>query len=241
MAGAVLVTGCAGPTLSGKTVQEVFADPQVAALAEAAAAGDVWWIETLVRQGVDVNQTGYREMTPLVWAMYARNRRGVEALLQRGADPSFKVEGDLSATWLAAGGNDSEMLRLILAHGGAPNIVSGWKTALMVALEQRREAQFQMLLEAGADINQESDHIGSTVATYAAARGYFDKVALLLERGYSHDLMDLAGTIDVVVVAKGGEHDRWKQQVIKMLEERGIKYPLPPIQPLRPPIKRTGA
>lgn len=217
--------GCAEVSVGGKTAKDVFTDPKVLALVEAACKGDTTRVEQLVKQGANVNATGYREVTPLVWAMECHSKAGVKKLLELGADPNFKMEGDLSATWMAAGSNDPEWLPMMLAHGGDPNIRSGWKNALMIAIEQERWANFHLLLEHGADVNN-ADTVGNTAATYAAAIGRFDIVAELLDRGYSYQLQRIAFEAQDRPIPKGSEAEQQKEKVIRMLEARGVKFPV---------------
>lgn len=225
--------GCAEVSVGGKTAKDVFTDPQVLALVEAACKGDTAHMEQSVKQGANVNATGYREVTPLVWAMECHSKAGVRKLLELGANPNFKMEGDLSATWMAAGSNDPEWLPMMLAHGGDPNIVSGADTALMIAMEQGRWQNFHLLLRQGADVNK-ADAVGNTAATYAAELSKFDVVAELLEHGYNYNLQDLARTVQGNHVPPKSDPYRDKQRVLRMLEERGVKFPV------KSPVKFPG-
>ena len=228
MAVALIQTaGCSEVTISGKTAKDVFQDPQTLALVEAACDGDLSKIDALVKQGANVNAVGYRDMTPLFWTMECKNYAGVEKLLELGANPNYKMEGDISAMWASAGSSDPHFLPMMLAHGGDPNIRAGYQTALMVAIEQGRMDEVNMLLTHGADIN-EHDSVGNTAATYAAALAKFDVVIMLLKRGYNFDLPQLALRVNGRVVPEDSNLSLEKQQVLDMLRERGVKFPLPP-------------
>lgn len=208
--------------ISGKTASDVFQNPQILALVEAACHGDLAKVDALVRQGADVNATGYRDMTPLFWTMLCKNYAAIEVLLTLGANPNYKMEGDVSAMWAAAGSNDPHFLPMMLAHGGDPNIRAGYRTALMIAIEQNRTKNIQLLLDHAADVN-EHDEGGNSAATQAAALAKFDVVLLLLNRGYSYDLQDLANRVYVRVVGKDFSLNAERSKVLEVLEEKGIR------------------
>lgn len=227
--------GCGEVKISGKTASDVFHNPQTLALVEAACHGDLAKVDALVKQGANVNATGYRDMTPLFWTMLCKNYAGVKELLESGADPNYKMEGDMSAMWAAAGSDDLHFLPMMLAHGGDPNIWAGADSALMIAMEQNRKQNFQSLLEHGADINAH-DAGGNTVATYAAALAKFDILEMLLKRGYDFDLQGLAIGVSRRVVSPDVAAE--KQHVLDMLKARGVKFPLPP-PTIAPPAPGT--
>jgi len=219
-------------SISGKTAKDVFTDPQTLALVEASCHGDLAKMDALVRRGANVNATGYRDMTPLFWTMACKNYRGIEKLLELGANPNYKMEGDISAMYASSGSDDPHFLPLMLAHGGDPNIRAGYRTALMIAIEQDRTNNIQLLLDHGADVN-EHDEGGSTAATQAAALSKFGIVLMLLKRGYSYDLVNLANSIDANVVAEHSQLSEEKKQILDMLASKGIRpNAVPHIGPL---------
>ena len=230
----IQTAGCSEVSVSGKTAKDVFQDPQTLALAEAACNGDLSRIDALVKQGADVNATGYRDTSVLAWTMQCRNYQGIERLLELGANPNYKMEGDMSPMWLAAGSSDPNFLPMMLAHGGNPNIWSGADNALMIAMEQDRINNFKLLLGHGADVNAH-DSVGSTVATYAAALAKFDVIIMLLKHGYNYDLQGLALSVNGRVVPNNSTLYAQKQQVLEMLKKRGVKFPLPPPHVAPPP------
>lgn len=227
--------GCSEVKISGKTASDVFQNPQTLALVEAACHGDLAKVDALVKQGTKVNATGYRDTSVLAWVMLCKNYAGMEKLLELGANPNYKMEGDMSPVWLAAGSPDPKLLPILLAHGGDPNIWAGSDNALMIAMEQGRKQNFQMLLEHGANINAH-DSGGNTVATYAAALAKFDVVELLLRRGYNYELQRLALGVSGRVVSSDVAAE--KQRVLDMLKARGVKFPLPTPQ-IAPPAPGT--
>lgn len=114
-----------------------YTDSQQIALTQAAATGDIKTIDRLVKKGVNVNAKGKCEITPLFFALYAKNIAGFRRLLEHRASPNValtktteEVKGALyinagqSPMSLAAGMlGDSTFLKACLKHGGKVNFV----------------------------------------------------------------------------------------------------------------------
>ena len=175
-------TSCSGATMD--TSKAFPDDTRAAELAAAAAQGDGGRVDTLVRQGADPNAAGDKGVTPLQFALLAQNRDGMRALLDAGADPNRPGLGGASAMHMAAVADDPVYLRLLLEHGGDPNARHGQTgaTPLAGAAGPRTDAQFRMLLEAGADPDL-ADRSGNTALHAAAMINAGAHLRLLLERG----------------------------------------------------------
>ena len=134
-----------------KSTGEIFADPKVDALADAAEKGDVKEVDRLVVAGADVNaKSKDGKVTPLFLAVKGQyyeasagpraNKAGIRRLLEHGADPSFCVtfqrltstdaraslggQASWSVIHLAAESKDDpEWLELLLKHGANPKLV----------------------------------------------------------------------------------------------------------------------
>lgn len=173
MLGGVMLAGCAAPSAgSGAAPQQIFANPTVAELAGAAAAGNTGLVHKLARDGVDLDARGDRDVTPLEWALLHRNPHGFQALLDAGADPEESAIGGDPVILMASEANDVSYLKILLAHGVDPSAVRGrsGQTPLMAACGPDTGRQFQILLAAGADPNR-TDRLGENVlfapCTYA--------------------------------------------------------------------------
>lgn len=161
-----------------------FTDARSAQLAEAVAQGNAYAIVTQIKQGADPDARDDQGLTLLQYAILARNKDGLEALLDSGANPNLPGYEGSTALHTAAIDDDPAYLRLLLAHGGDPNVahaVTG-ERPLAKAVGPRTAAQFQMLLEAGADPNL-ADRTGNTPLHRAAMVNAGGSVLALLEAG----------------------------------------------------------
>lgn len=219
--------GCSEVKFGGETAEEVFKVPGVVALAEAGCAGDLAKMDALAEQGVDVNATDDQGGPVLWWIWRCKNYAGVEKLLSLGANPNYKVGGTESATWLAAGADDPKWLSLMLAHGGDPNIWSGSRSALMVALQYGRMNNFQLLLAHGADVNAH-DSARNSAATNAAAEKKYDMLIELIQHGYNYQLIRLARAVNNTIIPPDSKLSAQKMQILGMLKDRGVEFPIPP-------------
>ncbi|MGH9381913.1 MAG: ankyrin repeat domain-containing protein [Thermoanaerobaculia bacterium] len=164
--------------------REAFDDPQIIALAEAAARGDAARVRELVAQGAGINARGDRGVNLLEWAMGSKSTEGLKALLEVGADPANPGIGDSTAIHTAAMANDPIYLEILLAHGADPNTpeTRTGDPPLSVAVGYDNDPQFRMLLAAGADPNR-SGGFGETPLHMAASAGTGEQVLALLEAG----------------------------------------------------------
>lgn len=241
--GTMAVAACGELEVGGKVASEIFADEQVAALARAAAEGDVAAIDQAVADGVDVNARGLDEGTPLLWAIGAQNKAGFKRLLEHGADPYFHSDDFYSVLQFATGHKNPEFLKILLDQGLDPDAPTGSEQTppIFMAIIQHRWPQLELLLAYCYNLNW-ADDVGRTAAVSAAAIGEMKMAVHFLEQGLSHNLPRLATTVAALVrVGKAdGQYDA-KQKLIAMLRERGIQFPPDPskikevVRPPHPP------
>ncbi len=176
------------------TNQQTFTDPSAAALAEAAEAGDELRIRKLVADGANPNAQGARGLPLLQWAMLNQSRRGFEALLAAGADPTRGDEAGTTAVHLAAQADTSYWLETLLARGVSPDTpnTKNAATPLMAALMTRRPANFDRLLAAGAKVDA-TNRNGETALHTAALINDMDSVLKLLNAGANPMARDALG------------------------------------------------
>jgi ankyrin repeat protein len=239
--GLIILTGCTDTNGASKmNINEFFADSRIQALIKAAEKNDMDKLSQLVREGVNPNTFGKEHMTPLFWAVGHQNKKAMKALLSVGADPNLKdPEGDSPMT-MAAGAKDSELLKILLDGGGDPNMKNDVdEPALFVAIGQKRIENVKILLDYGADINA-TDRTSTTAVMDAATLNQYHIVEFLLERGADHKHLtrggvSLAEIVQDSTVDPEFEAYEIRKKVIKMLEERGVKFPVPSSEDLHTP------
>lgn len=193
------MSGC-GPT-GQWSANDFFADSEVTALAKAASAGDIDTVDALVKKGVDINARGKDGMTPLLFAMWAKNKEGFRRLLEHGADPNSQIiDGQSVTSFSALSVDDSDWLKMALKYGADPNLVNPHgrvedeknRTPLFDVLMGRNLTNLSLLIKAGANLDHQ-DRGGKTPAMYAVALGWYEGGKILLEAGADVTPKDIYG------------------------------------------------
>lgn len=213
-------------------VKDYYTDPLALALIKAAEDNDLNKLKQLINEGADPNTFGKEGMTPLLWVLGQQNKKAMKALLAVGADPNLRLPARESPVSLAAGAKDTEFLTILLNGGGDPNAKNRLgEPALFVAIGQKRIENVKILIDYGADINA-TDRSSTTPVMDAAALNQYHIVLFLLERGADHKhLAD--GDLSLALYVQEGTVDQQfkayeiRNKVIKMLENRGVRFPVP--------------
>jgi ankyrin repeat protein len=229
--------------IAGEAAEGYWGDGANAQLARAAAEGRVEDVKRLVKGGAQVNAVGKQNMTPLVWALTARNPAGMRALLELGADPNQRVgpEKQFHPVWLAAGQDQPEQLRVLLEFKGDPN--APHKGADYVPLLRVLGAgpsaltNTQLLVKSGADINA-SDQIGNPFILDASSLGHYDIILFALQNGYNNNLPLLAWDVERRrpdgKAPLPSELEPKRRQVLEVLKKMGVSAPPGPAPKLQP-------
>ena len=172
-------------------VRKIFDDPvQASAGARIVSQLGVEYTPEL-RSKADV--PGKHEITLLVVAMGALNKKAMRQLLAMGASPDRRSSGGESPMSLAAGAEDQEFLQVLLHAGGNPNLRKrGDEPISFVAVSQRRWKNLAILVDNGADLNA-TDVAGNTVLHYLGRLGEFGPIPALIERGANFRKGDRGG------------------------------------------------
>lgn len=138
----------------------------------AARSGAPEVVAQLIGKGANVNVRGARDQTALMWAVAQHHPDVVKVLLAHGADIHAKSE-----VW--------SQVMAVSPHGFADynrNIPHGGETALMFAARVGDLPSAQLLLAAGANVN-DTDAWGVSATTLAAHAGFTEVVEFLLSKG----------------------------------------------------------
>lgn len=181
--------------LYGKSIDEVFKDDRVVNLINAAMQHDPEQLRQQISLGADVNAVGERGFTPLLWTMLNKDRKAVELLLNHGASANLYgripngTDGVAPPVYMAATLGMTEMLKLLLEHGGDADSELNGNSALMQALRGPHFDCAELLLGHGADINF-TDPDGTEFTAFHIALSYvqYDSVLWVLEHGYTHKM-----------------------------------------------------
>ncbi len=194
----LLACCCLIPPLTGHamiTTDQVFGDPRVAKLANAAQDGDLERLQQLIKAGAPVKFVGQEGMTVTHYALRARRHapQVMELLLKAGADPVSMLSNGNNVPHYAVARDhaDPEVVKVLLAHGVGPNwFPPGQQTSLLQnAVMGHNLPVMKLLVESGADINYVNPFSGSALH-YALNGTDFYMAAYLVEAGIDLKLLD---------------------------------------------------
>lgn len=138
----------------------------------AARSGNASVVEQLLARGANVNARAARGQTALMWAVAQKHPAVVKVLIEHRADISAR-----SDSW--------SQIEAVSPHGHPDynrSIPYGNNTPLMFAARAGDLASAKLLVEAGANVNDQ-DARGVSVVVLAAHSGFKELVAFLLEKG----------------------------------------------------------
>ncbi|RYZ69127.1 MAG: ankyrin repeat domain-containing protein [Lysobacteraceae bacterium] len=160
-----------------------FRDPAVLPLADAIAGGDVARIRALAASA-DLAARGDDNVTLLEWAIWNQQPASLSALLEAGADAAMPGMDNETVAHMAAMVDDPEYLEVLIRHKAPVDLVGdrGGRTPIFRAVENRRNAQFDLLVTAGADVHRR-DSMGNSLLHMAAQVNDADRVLQLLKLG----------------------------------------------------------
>ena len=188
-----------------------------AALHWAAHWDEIEIAEALIRAGGRVDAVNDYGVTPLSLACTNGSGSMIELLLNAGADPNDRVNGQ-TALMLAANTGRVDAVRALLAHGAEIDATEPERgqTALMWAVVEGHTEVVKLLLESGADVQARSNN-GFTPLLFAAREDHgLEMARILLANGadLNETALDGSGVLLVATV-------RGHAELIEFLLERG--------------------
>lgn len=155
------------------TVDQAFPSPEARELAIKASTGNLDEVERIVRSGTPIEQKGSFSLTPLAWAVGAKNYLGVEKLLELGAEPSVSVDKIGSILSVAIGLKDKAIFGQLLKQGADPFQGSPqYRSAIIRAVLTDDSYYLEQILASGWDPN-----------FYVEVNNLLDKVTRLQDFG----------------------------------------------------------
>ncbi|TMW64309.1 hypothetical protein Poli38472_012931 [Pythium oligandrum] len=150
---------------------------------EAAGNGSVDMLELLVKYDVSLQPHGHIQVDkvmarhPFHYAAVEGKPAFIQAMLAKNlVDVNFVDADNCSAIYYAAANGHADVLKVLLANGGDPNLSSIRRSPLHCAVEWRRIACIQLLLAHGAS-RDARDKEARTPQEIAQARGDSDVLA----------------------------------------------------------------
>ena len=165
----------------------------------ACIAGDQECIELLIKRGMDVNVPGSYYGTVLQAASRVGNIQIVERLLNSGANVNILSGVHGTALLAAVIRGHEDLVRMLIARGADVNLRHKDKgqSVLHLALESRNQAIFEILLNAGADVNPDIKN-QTHIFIEACKHGDTALVELLLARGVDISVSGRKSGLDIM-------------------------------------------
>lgn len=222
--------------MSQKHAQMYFTDPHMQEAAEAIFLNDTAALERALQNVRDVNAPApggppdNEQPTLLILAVESNRIEPVRLLIEHGANPNYNPPHNLNALAWSTWGHNGETFDYLMQHGGNANLKSYQGNPL--TFEAASELHFDemwYLLDHGADINAKGQ-AGQTLIVYLAVLNQFQQIAQLIERGADFTVPDESGTTVAFLAQErhvSPAFEPWRRKVIQMLQDRGVKFPVP--------------
>jgi ankyrin repeat protein len=156
-------------------------------LCTASRLGDVDLIDQLVAAGAEVNKACTATEKTAVH-MAVKHPEAMRALLKHGADPRRRTNAGSTPLDLAVLENtEATTVKILLEESPENNrkpdfTAASFRSALASAVLSGKHDMATILLEGGADVNQECDHLeGLTLLSLAVRSGHVETVRTVLE------------------------------------------------------------
>lgn len=166
-------------------------------VAEAARAGDLAAVRSLIDGGEDVNEPQVDGSTALLWAAYHGDATMVQSLVAAGADVDAANRYGVTPLLQASRAGDVAVMEALLNAGADPMLAHPeGETPLLGAARTGNVEAIRLLLARGADVNAAEVYQGQTALMWAAAEGHSAAVNSLLEAGADTDVRGRETTLE---------------------------------------------
>ena len=169
----------------------------------------------------------------LTYAVMVKDKAAIEALLLNGADVNAKTPDGWSALAEAARSPDETLLQILLDKGGNADLVdNAGRPLTFTAYNAGRLQNMNLLLDRGAHINAQDSTQETLLMTMADLNDY-QHMLDLLQRGADPRVSSkqqnttVAWTVQESAGRLTPDRERLRQQVIQVLESKGLHFPVP--------------
>lgn len=173
-------------------------------LIDAARAGDLAGVTTLLAAGADANSRDESGNSPLISAAFLGREDIVAALLAAGADPKVRNATNDTALHYGAAKATAGLVKALLAKGADARAADySGNTPMTYAVHEGRAESIEPLLAAGADLSAK-DGDGVTLLMEAAVKGDAAMVRAILKGGAAVDAVDKDGRTALLLASGDG-------------------------------------
>ena len=164
----------------------VFGASPDARLVDAAKRADHAAVQSLLKNGADVNSPLPDGTTALHWAVQYNDAKLTDLLISSGANVKAANRYGVTPILLACTNSSAPIVEKLLAAGADPNaMLPEGDTALMTAARAGNVDTVKLLLGHGATVDAREGWRGQTALMLAAAENHPDVVKILIEHGAS--------------------------------------------------------
>jgi len=174
----------AGCLIMSMAVAGVAAAANDLRLIDAVKAGSAQQMESLLKEGVDVNATQGDGATALHWAVQRDDLATVDRLLKAGAKANVANDNGVTPVFLACTNRSGAIVEKLLAAGANPNakLIRG-ETVLMECARTGNLRGVKALLAKGAKVNEKESMHDQTALMWAVSQSHPDVTNALIEFG----------------------------------------------------------
>lgn len=204
------------------------ATAEAGALAEAAAAGDLATVRSLLKGRPAVNEPTVDGTPALHWVVRMQDADTAQLLLKAGADVNLANRYGVLPLHLAIGNNDLPMVKLLLAAGADANSIdAAGDSCLVMAIRGGEQGIVEALLAQGARPDKSDKTFLQTPLMVAAREGHAGIVRLLLARGARVDAQTRTGPTPAFRLPASNSGSKGEGIVRGGWPERGERDPTP--------------
>jgi ankyrin repeat protein len=198
-----MTVACATAVLCSLALHAAALDTPVA---DAAPAGDRAGVQSLLRDGADVNEAQGDGMTALHWAAVNGDVALTDMLLQAGGNVAARTRlGAYTPLALAAEAGHGAVAAALVEAGADVNAEdSSGTTVLMLAAAGGNVDTIRLLVDNGADVHARENAMEQTALMFAAAYNRVGAIGLLLAHGARLDATSKVVNVAALSSGRGG-------------------------------------